>query len=59
MDRCKPSPGGGAVYGLGMLGALVYYLQHASSVQDVLLGLLKSILWPAFFVYQALTMVRI
>ena len=59
MNTCKPSAGGGAVYGLGMLGALVYYLQHASSLSTVLMGLVKAILWPAFFVYQALTMVNI
>ncbi len=46
--------GGDAVYGLGVLGALVYYAQHAQNLTDFLFGLVKSILWPAFFVYEIL-----
>jgi hypothetical protein len=46
--------GGGAVYGLGFLGALIYYLQHAGSVQDGLWGVFKAVLWPAFFVYRVI-----
>ena len=45
---------GGGAYGLGFLGALVYYFQHAASFQAGLLGLLKAIVWPAIFVYKAL-----
>lgn len=52
------SSGSGAVYGLGFLGALVYYLQHAGSVQEGLLGILKAIIWPAVFVYQALSLLK-
>lgn len=46
--------GGGAVYGLGMIGAAVYFIQHATSFGDGVLGLLKAIVWPAFVIYQAL-----
>lgn len=46
--------GGGAVYGLGFLGALVYYIQHATSFWNGLLGVLKAIIWPALLVFQAL-----
>jgi hypothetical protein len=45
---------GGAVYGLGLIGALVYYWQHASTFGQVVLGLLKSIVWPAILIYHAL-----
>ncbi len=46
--------GGGAVYGLGMIGAAVYFIQHAASFGDGVLGVLKAIVWPAFLIYQAL-----
>lgn len=42
--------GGGAVYAFGMIGAAVYYLQHADSLTTGAWGLLKAVLWPAFFV---------
>jgi hypothetical protein len=43
-----------AVYGLGFLGALVYYLQHATTLLGGLFGILQAILWPAFVVYRLL-----
>lgn len=45
---------GGAFYGLGFLGALVYYLTTATSLWTGFLGIIKAILWPAFLVYGAL-----
>lgn len=46
--------GGGAVYGLGIIGALIYYVQHATSFALVLLGIIKAVFWPAFVVYKLL-----
>lgn len=46
--------GGGAVYGLGLIGALVYYIQHAHGFWAVVLGILKALVWPAFVVYDLL-----
>jgi hypothetical protein len=43
-----------AVYGLGLIGALVYYIQHGHGFWSVVLGILKSIVWPALLVYDAL-----
>jgi hypothetical protein len=45
---------GGAFYGLGFLGALVYYLTTATSLWTGFLGVLKALVWPAFLVYGAL-----
>jgi hypothetical protein len=42
------------VYGLGFLGALVYYIDHATTLWLGLLGFFKAILWPAVLVYEAL-----
>lgn len=44
--------GGGAVYGFGLFGALFFYLSSAGSFVDVLLGILKSLVWPAMMVYH-------
>jgi hypothetical protein len=46
-----------AVYGLGLIGALVYYLQHAHGFWAVVLGILKALVWPAFLVYHLLKLV--
>jgi len=40
------------VYGLGFLGAAIYYITTAGSFWTGLLGVLKAILWPAFLVYE-------
>jgi hypothetical protein len=44
----------GAVYGLGFIGALVYYIQHATTFWVGVLGILKSVVWPAMLVYKLL-----
>lgn len=51
--------GGGAVYGLGLIGAFVYFMQQATSIGMVLVGLLKTIFWPAFVVYRLLEFLKI
>ena len=43
-----------AVYGLGLIGSLIYYIQHATTFGMGLLGLLKSIVWPAMLIYRVL-----
>jgi hypothetical protein len=45
---------GSAVYGLGFIGALVYYVTAAPNVWVAILGIFKAIVWPAFLVYGAL-----
>jgi len=43
-----------AVYGLGLIGALVYYISTASGFWVGVLGVLKSLVWPVFAVYELL-----
>lgn len=45
--------GGSAVYGLGFIGAAVYFISHATTFWMGVLGFLKALVWPAFLVYQA------
>jgi len=52
---CKCNTGcGGAVYGLGFIGAAAYYISTAASFWMGVLGFLKAIVWPAFAVYGLL-----
>jgi len=44
----------GAVYGLGLIGAAVYYISIATTFWMGVLGFLKALVWPAFLVYGAL-----
>lgn len=43
----------GAVYGLGFIGAAVYFISEATSFWTGVAGFLKAIVWPAFLVYEA------
>jgi hypothetical protein len=44
--------GGGAIYGLGMFGAWVWFWQQADVFWEYVLAILQGIFWPAFMVYQ-------
>jgi hypothetical protein len=43
-----------AVYGLGLIGAWVYYFTHAATFGLGVLGFFKGLVWPAMLVYAAL-----
>jgi hypothetical protein len=45
---------GGAAYGLGIIGAAVYYISSAPDFWAGVLGFLKALVWPAFLVYEVL-----
>ncbi len=46
--------GGGSdsVYGLGLIGAWVYYIGRARTPEERIKGFFKGLVWPAFLVYQ-------
>jgi len=44
----------GGAYGLGLIGAAVYYISTATGFWNGVLGVLKAIVWPAFLVYDVL-----
>ncbi|MCL5073512.1 MAG: hypothetical protein M1308_21855 [Actinobacteria bacterium] len=57
----KGIKGGGAssaVYGLGFIGALVFYIQHAPNFWQGLLGILKALVWPTLLVYKSLEFLK-
>lgn len=49
---------GDGVYGLGTIGALFYYLPHAQSFQEGVLGIVKAAFWPAFLVYKLIELLK-
>ncbi len=51
MQKCHP---GSAVYGLGFIGAAIYYISTATGFWHGVLGVLKALVWPAFLVFELL-----
>ncbi len=47
-----------AVYGLGFLGAAVYYIQHAATFGAGVVGVLKAMIWPAMVIYKVLELLK-
>jgi hypothetical protein len=43
-----------ALYGIGIIGAAIYYISTATGFWMGALGILKALVWPAFLVYEAL-----
>lgn len=51
--RPTSTTSGGAVYGLGMIGALVFFLGSAATGQAKVAAFGKAVVWPALLVHQA------
>ena len=49
----KSGSAGDAVYGLGVIGAAVWYISTAATFWLGVVGFLKALVWPAFLVYEA------
>jgi hypothetical protein len=44
----------GAVYGLGFIGAAIYFISTSTSFWMGVLGFLKAIIWPLLLIYHAM-----
>lgn len=53
------SSSGGAFYSLGLIGALIYFISHAQTLEQGLLGVLKAIIWPAFFTFKVFEFLKL
>jgi uncharacterized membrane protein YfcA len=53
----KRSADTGAIFGLGFIGSVIYYISTATDFWMGVLGVLKSLVWPAFMVYELFTFV--
>jgi len=54
----NPCSSSGAIYGLGVVGALFYFLTGATTFGAVMLGIGKAIVWPALVMFKVLTMLQ-
>ena len=45
--------GGGAIYGLGIFGAWVFFFQQADTLWQYVWAVIEGLFWPAFMVYYA------
>jgi len=52
-NRMQKSGPSGAIYGLGLIGAAVYFISTAAGFWMGVLGFLKALVWPAFLAYEA------
>ena len=52
MSKDRAVAGAGAIYGLGIFGAWVYFFQHAHTFWAFILAFFQGIFWPAWMVYH-------
>jgi hypothetical protein len=43
----------GVVYAMGIIGAAIYFISHATGFWMGVLGFLKALIWPVLLVYEA------
>ena len=48
----------GAMYFMGFIAALIYYIQNAVSFGNGVFGFLKALVWPAVVVYNLLDFLK-
>ena len=53
MAKNTNAAAGGGAYFLGFLGSAVYFISASEGFGDGLVGFLKSLVWPAFLVFEA------
>lgn len=58
MNKCNCGGFSSGVYGLGFVGAAIYFIQSATGFWIGVLGVGKAIVWPAFLVYKMLELLQ-
>lgn len=58
INKWSGGGGGGAFYGLGLIGALFYFLQNANGFNEIMIGIFKSLAWPAFLIFRVLELLK-
>ena len=57
-DKGAGAASGGAIYGLGIVGAWVYFWQQADSFWPYVLVFFQGLFWPAWMVYYVFDALR-
>ncbi|MDH5396612.1 MAG: hypothetical protein OEX02_00590 [Cyclobacteriaceae bacterium] len=54
-EKCETRTGRGpsCFYGLGVIGASIYFISQATGFWMGVVGVLKALVWPAFLVFEA------
>lgn len=57
---CNSGGGTGcAIYGMALIGALVYFLKGAVTFSAIALAILKSLAWPAILIFHILKFLQL
>jgi hypothetical protein len=56
--KCHKNSTSCTFYGLGVIGAAVYYFQQATTFGLVIMGIIKAVFWPAFVLYKILGLLQ-
>lgn len=56
-EKISKGTSGNGIYGLGFIGAAIYYIGTATSFVGGVIGFVKALLWPGFLVYELLSYV--
>lgn len=51
-DNGSSAAAGGALYGMGIFGAWVWFFQQADVWWEYLWAVVQGLFWPAFMVYE-------
>ncbi|WP_025743266.1 hypothetical protein [Aquimarina pacifica] len=57
-EKVQKGASSNPIYGLGIIGAIIYYTSHATSFWIGVLGIVKAFFWPAFLIYEVLKFLK-
>lgn len=58
-EKAQKRASSNSIYGLGIIGSLIYFISNATSFWIGVLGILKAIVWPAILIYEVLKFLKI
>jgi hypothetical protein len=44
----------GTLYGMAIVGSVVYFVRHAATFGGIVFGVIKGLFWPAVLMYKLL-----
>ncbi|MFH1376853.1 MAG: hypothetical protein ABIH25_04415 [Candidatus Woesearchaeota archaeon] len=53
-NNFKGYSGGVSIYCVGFIGSAIYYISTATSFWGGVFGVIKSLVWPAFLIFEAM-----
>ena len=58
-NQMQANSASGAVYGLGLIGAAIYFISHATTFWLGVVGFLKAIVWPAMLIFKVFEFLKV